>query len=240
MSSITRDSVKDFFKKVTKPVWLISIGAMFAAFGVYWVINHLIVPEYLIHCRMDDYIPFIADFALVYVYWFAYLPIGMCQMLWHRDFGGAKGKLDFKRYMLLYFISWGICLVCYVVFPNAIDFRPSPEEIGYETFCTGGLALTYQGFDLPANVLPSLHCISTIATCVGILSSDFCKRSQFKSLYRAYYLLFTVLICAATVFVKQHSIIDFFASAGIIAVLYPLIYLVDWKKLRKQCSVETA
>ena len=45
---------------------------------------------------------------------------------------------------------------------------------------------------------------------------------------------------AVALFVKQHSIIDFFASAGIIAVLYPLIYLVDWKKFRKQSSVETA
>ncbi len=231
LPDITRESASSFFKKVTQPVWLLSIGGIFAAFGVYLIINHLVVPKYFIYCKLDDYIPFMADFALSYVYWFGYLPVAMVQMLWHREHGANQADLDFRRFILLYFISWAICLICYVAIPNGIDFRPTPDEIGFDTFCTAGLSLTYSGFDLPANVLPSLHCTSTIACCVGILNSRFVRRSNFKTLYYCYYLAFTILICISTVLVKQHSILDCFVSMALIAILYPLIYKVNWKKV---------
>ena len=200
------------------------------------IINHLIVPTNLIHCRLDDYIPFYAEFALVYVYWFAFLPGAFIQMLWHREDNTPRARINYNRFMLLFFISWVICLITYIVYPNGIDFRPTSDEIGYDTFCSGGLALTYRGFDHPANVLPSLHCTSTLAVTLAVLSSDFVKRSPFKALYFTYYILFAALICASTVFVKQHSIIDFFVSAAELAVLYPIIYCIDWSRIFKRSA----
>ncbi len=229
---LTKDH-RTLFKRVTQPIWLLSIGGLFAGFGVYMLINHLIVPTNLIHCAIDDYIPFYADFALIYVYWFAFLPGGFIQMLWHREDNIPNARLDYNRFMWLFFVSWAICLVVYIVYPNGIDFRPTSDEIGYDTFCSGGLALTYRGFDLPANVLPSLHCTSTLAVTLAVLSSDFVKRSPFKALYFTYYILFASLICISTVFVKQHSIIDFFVSAIELAVLYPIIYFVNWSSVKK-------
>lgn len=239
VSSISNHSGVPLIKRVTQPIWLLSIGSLFAGFGVYMIINHLIEPVNLIHCTIDDYIPFFADFALVYVYWFAFLPGGFIQMLWHRDDKTPRAHLDYNRFMALFFISWAICLITYVVYPNGIDFRPSPDEIGYESFCSGGLALTYRGFDLPANVLPSLHCTSTLSVAAAILSSDFVKRSPFKALYFSYYILFTLLICVSTVFVKQHSIIDFFVSALEVAVLYVIVYFVKWDSIGKLFSRKT-
>ena len=237
---IDRGCSLPLFRRVTQPIWLLSIGAMFGGFGIYMIINHLIVPTHFIHCRLDDYIPFYADFALVYVYWFAFLPGGFIQMLWHRDDGSPRSRLDYNRMMWLFFVSWVICLAVYIIYPNGIDFRPTSDEIGYETFCSGGLALTYRGFDLPANVLPSLHCTSTMALSLAILSSGFVKRSPFKALYYTYYILFAVLICASTVFVKQHSIIDFFVSAVEVAVLYAVIYFIDWSAIRNKFSAASA
>jgi len=231
MSTSTATVCRDrntLFRRVTQPIWLLSIGSLFAGFGVYLLINHLVEPTNFIHCALDDYIPFFADFALVYVFWFAFLPGGFIQMLWHRDDDSPKAHTDFNRFIWLFFVSWGICLVAYVLYPHAIDFRPSPEEIGYDTFCSGGLALTYEGFDLPRNVLPSLHCTSTLAVTLAVLSSDFVKRSPFKALYYTYYILFASMIICSTVLVKQHSIIDCVVSAIELAVLYPLVYCINW------------
>jgi len=228
MLSIDKEKSSVFLKRVTRPMWLLTLFSMIGAFGVYWVINHLIAPKYMIWCEMDDYIPFLANFALAYVYWFGFLPVAFVQMLWHKDDNTDRAKIDFIRFMRLYFISWVICLICYLLFPSAITFRPTPDEIGYDSFCTAGLALTYSGFDLPNNVIPSLHCTSTLACCVAMFSSDFVRRSPARVLYYIYYVLFAFLICSSTVFVKQHSILDFFASAAIIIVLYPLVYKVDW------------
>ncbi len=227
LASVNKDSCKAFFKRVTQPIWLCYIGSLFVAFGLYWVVNHIVVPKYLIYCPFDDCIPFIADFGLAYGYWFLYLPVSFIHMLWHRD-DDRQSRVDFRHFMQLFYITWGICLIVFIAFPNAIDFRPTPEEIGSYSFCTTGLSGTYSGFDLPNNVLPSLHCASTLAGCVGVLSSDFVRRSPAKTLYYLYYFTWSVLICASTVFVKQHSILDFFASAIIVALLYPLVYKVNW------------
>lgn len=222
-----------FIRRVTQPIWLLSIGALFVAFGVYWVLNHTLQPVYFIYCKLDDYIPFNEWFALPYVYWFGFLPIAMVQMLRHRDSGHASSRSDYLKYMLFFFISWALCLIVYLFFPTAIDFRPTPDEIGSKNFCAAGLSAAYNGFDLPINVLPSLHCTSTLAACIGVLSSSFVQESRYKGLYYGYYIVLTALICSSTVLVKQHSVLDIFAAFGVIAVVYPLVYLVKWKKDEK-------
>ena len=42
-----------------------------------------------------------------------------------------------------------------------------------------------------------------------------------------------VLISISTVFVKQHSVVDVLAGAGLSLVAYLIIYRINWKKERK-------
>lgn len=227
-----RSAPKNFFRRITQPFWLISIAAIFASFGVYYMLNHTIMPEnaHAIYCKLDDYIPFNEWMALPYVYWFGFIPAGIVQVCWHRDDGRTNARRDFWRFTALLYLGWYISLLCFIIYPSTITFRPTPDEIGFDNFCAAGLSLTYSGFDEPVNVLPSLHCTSTLAVSIGILRSDFVKESRFKWIYYLYYVTICTLICAATVVVKQHSIIDVFAALGLMAVLYVLVYVVKWDK----------
>ena len=42
--------------------------------------------------------------------------------------------------------------------------------------------------------------------------------------------ILTISICLSTVFVKQHSILDFFGSIVLSLLLYPLAYLIPFHK----------
>ena len=82
--------------------------------------------------------------------------------------------------------------------------------------------------DTNTNCCPSLHVLNQLAVHIGLCKSRLCRdRKWFK---RAS-LVFTILVCASTVFLKQHSIIDVLAALILEIPLYILIFKVDWKGL---------
>ena len=70
--------------------------------------------------------------------------------------------------------------------------------------------------DTNTNVCPSLH----VAYSIGI-ASVWWKERQFSLLLRWCIILFGVLVCLSTVFIKQHSVLD-----GIAAI--PLCLFAEW------------
>ena len=45
-----------------------------------------------------------------------------------------------------------------------------------------------------------------------------------------FFILFALMICASTVFMKQHSIVDFFAAIPVILIGWFAVYCRPWKK----------
>lgn len=66
------------------------------------------------------------------------------------------------------------------------------------------------GGDMAYNLLPSFHCLNSTMAYLGVAG-----RKEIPTWYRVYSLIITLLIYAATVFVKQHFILDVFSGIAV-------------------------
>ena len=83
--------------------------------------------------------------------------------------------------------------------------------------------------DTNTNVLPSMHVIGCAALTLACFDSEpLCRRHlQWVALPLG------LLICASTVLVKQHSILDVVVAIPVSAVLYFIVYHRAFRKKRK-------
>ncbi len=110
-----------------------------------------------------------------------------------------------------------ICLVIFFLFPNGVPAKnPVLEE---NVFCSIVNLLYYT--DTPTNVCPSIHVLDTLAAHIALANSDFAKK--YPNL-KAFSAIFLVLICIATVTLKQHSIIDVICAFLLMFFLEKLAY----------------
>lgn len=183
--------------------WLIYLSLFFA-------LKHLIVPKYFICSPLDDYIPFIKWFFVPYCAWYFYMGITLVYF-------GLKSVSDFVKLQSYIFIGFAICLLTYIIYPNAISFRPI---IAKSDLLTSLMASMYSA--APSNmVVPSMHVFASVAVHISLIKSE--KTNGKKAIIISSFIMM-VLICASTVFVKQHSVIDIFWGALLALALYYPIY----------------
>ena len=81
--------------------------------------------------------------------------------------------------------------------------------------------------DASVNVCPSIHCQSSACMALAFSSSTLTeKRPGLKVLAWVW----AALICASTVFTKQHSILDVVCGLALVAVWVPVLYTKKTKK----------
>lgn len=178
--------------------------------GVYllwfYLLEITVTPDsefHIMHCKYDDFIPFVPAFIIPYLLWFFY--IGITLFYLHKKNGDEATKLGL-------FLAGGmtICLIICTLYPNGTNFRvyANPEN-GPLSFLT----FLIQRADTPTNVFPSIHVYNAMGINAGIWHS-----SQFKknSAIRLASLFLMLSICCSTVFLKQHSLLDV-AASGILA-----------------------
>ena len=93
-----------------------------------------------------------------------------------------------------------------------------PSVVDTSTLC-GWLVNAIYSADTPTNVLPSMHVVGCMAVLAVTFDSKYLKKVRIPAV------IIAVAICAATVFVKQHSILDVFAALALSLVLYLIIYV---------------
>ena len=98
----------------------------------------------LVHCRLDDLIPFNEWFVLPYCSWFLLLA-GVTAALWWCD------TASYDKLCLMMFSGMTFCLIIYMVLPNGLDIRPTPEAIGRENFAMTLMQLFWKA-DASVNV----------------------------------------------------------------------------------------
>lgn len=186
----------------------------------------LINPDVTYHaiaCGLDDLIPFCEFWIFPYYFWFVFM-VGM---------GAFTLLFDvraFRRFMWFVILTYTVTTVVYIVYPNMQELRPT--EFARDNFCTDVVKFLY-GFDTNTNVCPSIHVLGSVAVlCAGYHSP------YFKSVgWKIFLIAGTVLISISTVFLKQHSIIDVFAAAGLSAVCYPItLWITSEKRERKRAA----
>jgi membrane-associated phospholipid phosphatase len=159
----------------------------------FFLIEHYITTDYWVsYIPLDDQIPFIPAFILLYILWYPYLLLPGLYLLW-------KDVPAYKRYMWFIIIGLSICLLICTVFPNGQDLRPDLSE--QHGFFISLVRMIYSA-DTNTNVLPSMHVVGCVAVCYGAFTSPYLKSVRLPLL------IVGILISASTVFVKQHSFLD--------------------------------
>ena len=183
-------------------------GLLFAS------VERLIPRDYYapIWCPLDDLIPFCELFLIPYLFWFVYL-IGMHLYLQLFD---VKA---FRKFMYFIFITYGMTMVIYLIWPTCQELRPA--EFARDNFLTRFMAWFYT-FDTNTNVCPSLHVVGSMAVAFAAWDTPRFQKPGWKAAFMG----MALLISVATVFVKQHSILDVVWALVLCAVGYVAVYVL--------------
>ena len=172
------------------------------------------MPHILVHCRLDDLIPFNEFFFIPYCFWYVLIVISLGYFLLY-DIENFK---NLQKYII---ITQVVAMAVYIVYPSIQDLRPT--EFARDNFFTHLAAFIYK-MDTPTGVCPSLH----VAYSLGI-GSCWLKEKQAGKLWKAFVVFNVFLISAATMFVKQHSAIDVACALPLGLLAEILVFGKYWK-----------
>ena len=195
---------------------LLLLGWVFY-FSMYFITENLIPPErcHLIHCALDDLIPFNEWFLIFYVGWY-FLVFG--SLLYYFLYDADK----FSKLEAYIIVTQVVAMTGDVRWPSRQDLRPA--VFPRENVLTAVLAFIYS-FDTSTGVCPSLH----VAYSMGILSVGL----KDKALPRWSKILLTfvvIMICLAVCFVKQHSVLDVLAALPVCLLAEYLVFHVFYRE----------
>ncbi len=173
---------------------------------------------------VDAYIPFFEWAILPYLAWFPFMVVVGLYLAFTDD----KALARYMRYLAVGFFS--TILFCILV-PNgtAADFRPDLTALGRDNLAVHLCAAIYSA-DTCTNVLPSIHVVGSFMAAFGFFDS---KLKKNRPLAVAVCVL-AVLICASTVLVKQHALIDILVGIVWSLAAGAIIYLPGIIKKNKE------
>ena len=194
------------------PVSFMAFYLLFYLSAFHWLEVHIAVPDVLVHCHLDDLIPFCKYAIVPYFAWFLWIPFTLFYLLWKAP------RADFWRLCLPLFAGMTIALACYVILPTGLDLRPY-RVYGSDIFAQA-VRMLY-ATDTPLNVCPSIHCQSSACMAMAFSHS---KLAEGKPLRKVLAWAWAALICLSTVFTKQHSVIDVACGLAVAFVWLPVVY----------------
>ena len=169
---------------------------------------------HIIHCALDDIIPFCEWFAIPYLLWFLYIPAVFVFLFYH-------SKNEFYRICAYEFTGMTIALLICTIYPNGLHLRL--DQIGRDNILIDLVHFLYNN-DTPTNVFPSIHVFATITAHICLVKSPHMKELRTRQHIKRISLVLAVLICLSTVFLKQHSVIDALAGALLSFILYFIVF----------------
>lgn len=184
---------------------------------IFGMLEKYTVPVYWISCPLDSLIPFVPAFVLAYLLWFPLIAVVLITLCFH-------DREDFVRTIMLLYAGMAAAILICMIFPHGQSLRPIIT--GKDFFSLLVRNLIYAN-DTNTNCCPSIHVLNQVAIHIGICKSKlFGKRKGVKFTS----LILTVLVCASTCFIKQHSVVDVTLALLLEIPLYFLVFKVDWGK----------
>ena len=180
-------------------------------FALYFLTENLIPAEKCqpVHMWLDDVIPFHEVFLIPYVFWYFLIVFSLGYfLLYHVD--------SFKRLQTYIIVTQLTAMAMYILFPSRQDLRPAifPRD----NFLTNCIRILY-AFDTNTGVCPSLH----VAYSIGI-ASVWTKEKGASIWWKSFVVVAVILICLSTMFIKQHSAVDFFAALPVCLLAEFIVY----------------
>lgn len=193
---------KEYYHILFLPVYLIS----------FFIVERVVPTEgyWVSYLPLDDKIPFVDWFVVFYALWYPLL-------LFTGVFALFKKEKDvFCRYMIMMEITFMGTLLFSLLFPNGQDLRPATfEKNNVFTWLIGKIYAS----DTNTNVLPSMHVLG----CLSCMYASFDSK-EYPWWSRVLIAVLSVLICASTVLIKQHSILDLFVAVPVSLVVGAGVY----------------
>ncbi len=211
-------NMKRFFKTNRELLWLLLFAVVA---GAYFSLQYLPLHHHSIHTALDDKIPFVPAFIIPYILWYVYVP-GLMLAVYPRD------RRRFVLQSAALFSGAFICLAIFIIYPSRIDFRPEAEGDG---LLLALCRIVYAG-DRPLNVFPSLHCYETCAVFLAAFGGAWRRHKLLCAVSG----LLGILICLSTLFVKQHSVLDFVSGCALAVVVYLIMKSIFDLKYRKEAA----
>lgn len=198
------------------------LGGWLAYFALYFLTENLIPAErcHVIHCALDDRIPFNEGFVFFYVGWY-FLVFG--SLAWTFFFDVER----FRKLQIFIMITQAAAMLTYILYPSVQNLRPA--EFPRRNVLTAIMAFIY-AFDTPTGVFPSLH----VAYSLGILSVGL-KDPRLPRVWKGLLTFAVIMISAAVCFVKQHSALDVLSALPVGLLAEAIVYGKDYwlPRLRK-------
>ena len=209
--NITHQKFRHLFYILFWPVYL----------SLFILTEKIVTPIYNVYCPLDDLIPFCEFFVIPYVLWYALLAFVSLYTLFF-------DIPSFKKFYMFLSITCAITFSLYIIFPNMQNLRP--QEFARDNVLVDVMKNLY-AIDTNTNVCPSIHVIFSLGMLFTMWNSK-----HFSSIWwRIVELITAISICLATVFLKQHSVIDIFTGAALSIAVW--LFVVKNKKIatKKSC-----
>ncbi|WP_333678645.1 phosphatase PAP2 family protein [Muricomes intestini] len=212
--------------KKYKHAWVFGYILIYMPWFLY-LEKHVTSNYHVIHIAIDDKIPFVEYFIVPYLLWFVFIAATFLYFF----FTDVEG---FYRLAKLMFTGMTIFLIISTLIPNGVNLRP--VYFPRDNVFTDLVKALYRA-DTPTNVLPSLHVFNSISACIAICDSEALRKHKIIS-WSAYVL--AGLIILATMFLKQHSVIDVMAGGLMAYALFQFVYEANKKKAPKTAEQKIA
>jgi len=214
--------IKHYLHKYRHASWLLY---MLIYFPWFLLLENLVTHYTPVHSPLDNYIPFCEYFIVPYLLWFAYVAVAVVYFL----FTDKKGYYQLCAHL---FIGMTVFLIICTIWPNGQNLRPIYFE--RDNIFVDAVRRLYAG-DTNTNVFPSIHVYNSVVTHVAIAKSERLKKHKWITPVS---LVLTISICLATVFLKQHSVVDVVGGLTLSFFIYKLVYSMDHSYLLQMLDEE--
>ncbi len=192
------------FKTVAPYLWIFSLVVTSL---LYFLINNAPHSKiYSVYTNLDDLIPFISVFIVPYMLYMPYIIFSLFFLCY-------KSRDKYYITLATLLIANSICLFIYLFFQTEVP-RPNIVQNDFLSTMVKYMYLS----DKPLNCFPSIHVAATFSIIKGLNRS--------KGINLNHKILFNILgwlIILSTQFVKQHVIMDLFASLLLVQFLYTIV-----------------
>ena len=199
--------------------WVFLYGFIYIPWFMYLERRTIPADEYfIINSPLDKYIPFCEYFVIPYLFWFAFVAIGVAYFFF-------TNRKEFHQLMTFLIIGMTIFLIISTIFPNGLHLRPT--AFPRDNVFTDMVKKMIYANDTSTNVLPSIHTFNSLGISIAVFHSEKLKKKRGVQIATH---VTTLLILMSTVCLKQHSITDVVAAFLMAELIYPFVYVLHHRK----------
>ena len=162
------------------------------------LLERSIVPVVILHCPLDDMIPFVKYAIVPYYLWFVWI-VGT--LFWQLL---RAPRREFWRLCLTLFAGMTIALVLCALIPNGVRLRPAAIA-GDDVFARLVRGLWHA--DTSTNVCPSIHVFNALTLDFAYQRSSLLTGRRGRAV-RLCARILDIAVILSTMLLKQHSVID--------------------------------